>query len=371
MSTEFFRNYINVITEAEQVDVRRRGFLVGLASFAAEIGMGSPVVKLLSTPAGIAALPVAAAIALLKGIQKHLDQFDADDDDDYIESQEEMADALGFVEKEGNDGFDNSSTDQLTELLDLYDKNPELAAAQLTKHLQSAAINPPDVKSSFKSRADDPNDWRYNNKMTSDASDTTSDIPEENKIVIYATDFDGNIVDTYVKDNRTSDPIKALNKVISDQSSRFYKYTKYTATNGGKPVKIDNEKYIDPSKLSTALSREEVLDKMFKMWDANIDQDDNSPMNIANISRLSGMATGINSASNQEPNTTVEPTGSIQPAKNTIALPAPTKPEFDLTPNFKSKEKVPVRRNGKNGLSESTELSSILKNAGLKTGKQR
>jgi hypothetical protein len=268
MSTEFFRNYINVITEAEQVDIRRRGFLVGLASFAAEIGMGSPVIKLLSTPAGIAALPVAAAIALLKGIQKHLDQFDADDDDDYIESQEEMADALGFVEKEGNDGFDNSGTDQLTDLLDLYDKNPELAAAQLTKHLQGAAINPPDVQSSFKSRADDPNDWRYNNKMASDASDPNT----------------------------------------------------------------------------------------------------NSPMNIANISRSAGMAKGINSASNQEPNTTVEPTGSIQPAKNTIALPAPTKPEFDLTPNFKSKEKVPVRRNG---LSESTELSSILKNAGLKLGQQR
>jgi hypothetical protein len=85
-----------------------------------------------------------------------------------------------------------------------------------------------------------------------------------------------------------------------------------------------------------------------------------------------------------------------QYANDTPALPAPAKPEFDLTPNLKSKEKVPVRRKdddamseklgdnrpklgtkrdqGKSvrkwrkqhGLAESTELAGILKNAGLK-----
>jgi hypothetical protein len=88
--------------------------------------------------------------------------------------------------------------------------------------------------------------------------------------------------------------------------------------------------------------------------------------------------------------------GPVQYANDTPALPAPAKPEFDLTPDLKSKEKVPVRRKdddamseklgdnrptlgtkrdqGKSirkwrkarGFDESTELSSILKNAGLK-----
>jgi hypothetical protein len=89
--------------------------------------------------------------------------------------------------------------------------------------------------------------------------------------------------------------------------------------------------------------------------------------------------------------------GPVQYAKNTPALPAPTKPEVDLTPDLKSKEKVPVRRKGddamleklgdnrpklgtkrdqgksvrkwrtQHNLAESTELSGILKNAGLKS----
>ena len=83
------------------------------------------------------------------------------------------------------------------------------------------------------------------------------------------------------------------------------------------------------------------------------------------MTRLAGLAKGIAGGDNQEPAPTVKDMGPVQYAKDTPALPAPTKPEVDLTPDLKSKEKVPVQRKG--GMAESTELSSILKNAGLKT----
>jgi len=41
-----------------------------------------------------------------------------------------------------------------------------------------------------------------------------------------------------------------------------------------------------------------------------------------------------------------EPEQVAQPGRAAPALPAPTKPEFDFTPNLKSKEKVPVQRQG-------------------------
>ena len=251
------KEYINEST--------RRGFLRGLAAFAASAAVPAPVVKMLATPAGVAAMPIPAGIALLKGIQDHLDQWDAEDDDDLLDAQEDMAHDLGFEEinpdDDDEDGYDISATDQMFDLLDLYRTNPELAAAQLIKHLQSVAIDSKDIETSFKSRANDPNDWRYQNKTASDVSNQAPD--------------------------------------------------------------------------------------------------------ITNISRLTGLAKGVASGGDQEPAPTVKDMGPVQYAKDTPALPAPTKPEVDLTPDLKSKEKVPVQRKG--GMAESTELSSILKNAGLKT----
>jgi len=363
------KEYINEST--------RRGFLKSLASFAASAAVPAPVVKLLSTPAGVATMSIPAGIALLKGIQDHLDQWDAEDDDDLFDAQEDMAGTLGFDYIEADPDVDNeydiSATDQMFDLLDLYRTNPELAAAQLIKHLQSVAINPAKVKSSFRSRADDPSDWRYQNKLKEpDDSEPydyyASNTPEENKIVIYKTDFDGNIGDTYVRDNRETDPVEELKSIIrsdgSPSGSRFHKYTKFTATSGGKPVKIDSEKYIDPSKLSNALSPAQVREKMYKMWQANIDPDDNSSTDLANVSRLAGLAKGFAGGGDQAPASTVKDMGPVQYAKDTPALPAPTRPEVDLTPDLKSKEKVPAQRKG--GMAESTELSGILKNAGLK-----
>ena len=169
-----FKQYVN---EAQE-QLNRRGFLKGLASFAASAAVPAPVVKLLATPAGVATMPIPAGIALLKGIQDHLDQWDAEDDDDLLDAQEDMAHDLGFEEinpdDDDEDGYDISATDQMFDLLDLYRTNPELAAAQLIKHLQSVAINPAKVKSSFRSRADDPSDWRYQNKLKEPEDDNNS-----------------------------------------------------------------------------------------------------------------------------------------------------------------------------------------------------
>jgi hypothetical protein len=78
----------------QETDTSRRGFLRGLAAFAASAAVPAPVVKLLSTPTGVASLPIPAGIALLKGIQEHLDQWDPEDDDDYYEAWEDMAGEL-------------------------------------------------------------------------------------------------------------------------------------------------------------------------------------------------------------------------------------------------------------------------------------
>ena len=251
------KEYINEST--------RRGFLRGLAAFAASAAVPAPVVKMLATPAGVAAMPIPAGIALLKGIRDHLDQWDAEDDDDQLDAQEDMAHDLGFeyieADPDADDEYDISATDQMFDLLDLYRTNPELAAAQLIKHLQSVAIDSKDIETSFKSRADDPSDWRYQNKLK--------------------------------------------------------------------------------------------------------EPDDNSSTGLANVSRLAGLAKGVAGGGDQEPAPTVKDMGPVQYAKDTPALSAPTRPEVDLTPDLKSKEKVPVQRKG--GMAESTELSGILKNAGLKS----
>jgi len=158
------------------VEMDRRGFLKGLAGFAASAAVPSSVVKMLSTPAGVSSLStpagvstlgIQAGLALLKGVQDHLGQWSGEDDDDYYDAHDDMAYELGFSrddDAKDADGDDIGPTEQMWNLLALYDKNPEQAAQQLIKHIQSKAINPADVKASFKSRADDPNDWRYHDR---------------------------------------------------------------------------------------------------------------------------------------------------------------------------------------------------------------
>ena len=143
-------------------EMDRRGFLKGLAGFAASAAVPSSVVKLLSTPAGVSslsttagvsALGIEAGLALLTGIRKHLDQYRAEDDDAYFEAWEDMAARLGFNATDAKGNYH----DPLSNLLKVYRKNPEQAAQQLIKHVQRQSINPADVKSSFQPR----DDWRY------------------------------------------------------------------------------------------------------------------------------------------------------------------------------------------------------------------
>ena len=226
----------------------RRGFLKGLASFAASAAVPTSVVKMLSTPAGVASLPIAAGIALLKGVKDHLGQWDEESGTDAFEAHESMAENLGFEEITANNnddpryrvGDDIPAEEQMYDLLYLYRTNPELAAAQLIKHLQSASIDPADVKSSFVSRADDPSDSRYQNKLNR------------------------------VDDRDTPD---------SDETS------------------------------------------------------------LSTMTRLAGLAKGADTSINPAP--AVKDMGPVQYANNMPALPAPTKPEFDLAPGLKQKEKVP------------------------------
>jgi hypothetical protein len=166
-------------------EIDRRGFLKGLAGFAASAAVPAPVAKLLTTPqgvsslagpAGVGALGIQAGLALLKGVRDHLDQFTAEDDDDYFEAGEDMAYNLGFShddDAKDADGDDIGPVEQMYDLLDLYDRNPKQAAAQLVKHIQSKAIDPADIKASFRSRADDPSDWRYQWKQNREEPELT------------------------------------------------------------------------------------------------------------------------------------------------------------------------------------------------------
>ena len=255
----------------KETDTSRRGFLRGLAAFAASAAVPAPVVKLLSTPTGVASLPIPAGIALLKGIQEHLDQWDPEDDDDYYEAWEDMAGELGFEDEDAGDEYGESAQDKLADIVNLYRENPELAAAQLIQHLQTnVGVSAKEIKPSLGSRADNPNDWRYHNKQKGDA-------------------------------------------VAGKKESELAKLTRLAA----------------------------------------------AAQSAANANFQKSAAAAA-----------VKHMGPVQYAKDTPALPAPTKPEFDLAPDLKQKEKVPVNQRKKDddqSIAEDAELSGILKNAGFKT----
>ena len=73
---------------------------------------------------------VPAALEMLKDARAYLDQFDPEDDDDYFDAYETIA---AEFDMESND----SSDDPLTDLLDMYEVNPQQAAQMLADHLQS------------------------------------------------------------------------------------------------------------------------------------------------------------------------------------------------------------------------------------------
>jgi hypothetical protein len=76
---------------------------------------------------------VPAALKMLKKARAYLDQFDPEDDDDYFDAYETIA---AEFDMESND----SSIDPLTDLLDMYEVNPQQAAQALADHLQSKGV---------------------------------------------------------------------------------------------------------------------------------------------------------------------------------------------------------------------------------------
>jgi uncharacterized protein YeaC (DUF1315 family) len=76
---------------------------------------------------------VPAALEMLKKARAYLDQFDPEDDDDYFDAYETIAAEFNM---ESND----SSIDPLTDLLDMYEVNPQQAAQALADHLQSKGV---------------------------------------------------------------------------------------------------------------------------------------------------------------------------------------------------------------------------------------
>lgn len=207
------------------IEMDRRGFLKGLAGLAASAAVPSSVVKMLSTPAGVSslvtpagvsALGIQAGLALLKGVQNHLEQWDAEDDDDLYDAQDDMAYELGFNRIEDPDGDDQSATDQMFDLLNLYDKNPEQAAQQLIKHIQSNAIDPADIKASFTSRADDPNDWRYHDReeREKDWYDDEPEVSTEPSVSNVAT-APGTLARAATVAKAGIDKLSSLNKLAS------------------------------------------------------------------------------------------------------------------------------------------------------------
>lgn len=355
-----FKQYI---TEAEE-QLSRRGFLRGLAAFAASAAVPAPVVKLLSTPAGVATLPIAAGIALLKGIQSHLDQFDPEDDDDYYEAWEDMAGELGFEDQDAGDEYGESAQDQLADIVNLYRQNPELAAAQLIKHLQTnLGVSPEEVKPSLVSRADDPSDWRYQRKQ------------QDAKGVEIAQQLRAASLRWRNKDDDDDDYYDAgSNQIISTllghAADKFeldinagIELWRQLAAQSGREGFDDAQEEIYLTLQDHGINPEHA----YKATDGAADD----VSDLAKIARLAGVAKSVGSSDNQAPAPTVKHMGPVQYAKDTPALPAPTKPEFDLAPNLKQKEKVPVNRKDdddeqkQRDLDESTELSSMLKNAGI------
>ena len=174
--------------EGALTEMDRRGFLRGLAGFAASAAVPSSVVKLLSTPVGISSLStpagvttlgMTAGLALLKGIKAQLDQYRAEDDDAYFEAWEDMAAELGF----DSTTADGEYIDPLGDLLNLYRKNPEQSAQQLIKHIQSKAVDPAKVKASFQPR----DDWRYHARKNREEPELTGGYGDKPKVSAQPT----------------------------------------------------------------------------------------------------------------------------------------------------------------------------------------
>jgi hypothetical protein len=100
---------------------------------------------------------------LITKIQNHLNQWDAEDDDEYYEATEDMANTLGFeeIEADADNEYDISATDQMFDLLELYQQNPDKAEQVLQAHLKKKNISPSVVLGQLTPR----DDWRWHERV--------------------------------------------------------------------------------------------------------------------------------------------------------------------------------------------------------------
>ena len=307
----------------------RRGFLKGLAGLAASAAVPAPVVKLLSTPAGVSslvtpagvsALGIQAGVALLKGILDHLEQWSGEDDDDYYEAWEDMALELGF------NSDDEDYDDPLGDLMELYHKDPKQAAEQLIKHIQSKAIDPADIKASFKSRADNPDDWRYHGRkdpeLTADErarrdAEWEADAPARaaNEVKMWVVEKGKNKPQfPEVEYDQREHPnfqkeLAEFQELVNDSSWHNKPY-EIKVTIGGKPVALPSSQKVATG--PGALARAATVAK------AGIDK-------LAEPKDIQQMP--------------AKDMGRVEPS---ATLPAPTRPEVELPANVKQKQKVPA-----------------------------
>jgi len=138
------------VAEGSLNEVDRRGFLRGLAAFAAVSAVPSGVVRALSTPEGINTLTTNDVNALLKAIRAYLPRYDQQDWTGTFERWDKMASVLRI---HGDD--DELGSDKLDKLMGLYRKDPEQASTKLLQHLQKHAVDLTDVRKQTISQWDD------------------------------------------------------------------------------------------------------------------------------------------------------------------------------------------------------------------------
>jgi predicted chitinase len=125
---------------AQITEISRRGFLAGLAGFAAVSAMPPGLVSALSTPEGIQSMSVGDVSALLKAIRAYLPPYDQEDWTGTFERWYKMAEALRIPDE------DLDAADKLDRLMRQYRRDPETASANLLRHLQRHAVDLTDVR---------------------------------------------------------------------------------------------------------------------------------------------------------------------------------------------------------------------------------
>ena len=243
-----------------------------------------------------------------------------------------MAARLGFNATDAEGDYH----DPLGDLIGLYHENPEQAAEQLIKHVQRQSINPADVKASFKSRADNPDDWRYHGRkepVLTAAERARRNAEWEAEWEADAPARAANEVKMWVVEKGKNKPqlpeveydqrehpnfqkeLAEFQELVNDSNWRNKPY-EIKVTIGGKPVALPSSQKVSAG--PGALARAATVAK------AGIDK-------LSNLSKLASPA---------------------QQVKATPALSAPTKPEIELPVNVKQKagqevaESTTVERDG-------------------------